>query len=204
VSRKKHWQKVWSEAQPGTVSWYQQTPDLSLRMIEASGIAKDARIIDIGAGASTLVDRLLGRGFKNIAVLDLEEASIRHTQARLGARSENVTWLIEDVTAFRADEPVDLWHDRAVLHFLTRKSDREAYVQALCRSLACEGHTMIATFALDGPKRCSGLPVVRYGPGEMAALFGPEFRLLDTVPETHVTPGTVEQRFTYFWLQRNA
>jgi len=202
VSKKNHWQEVWSEAHPGTVSWYQETPDLSLRMIEASGIGKDARVIDIGAGASTLVDSLLDRGFKNVAVLDLAEASVRHTRARLGARSEAVTWLTEDVTAFRPEEPVDLWHDRAVMHFLTRKRDRKAYVQALYRSLACEGHAIIATFALDGPKRCSGLPVVRYGPAEMAALLGPEFRILDTVPETHVTPRTVEQRFTYFLLQR--
>jgi hypothetical protein len=135
-------------------------------------------------------------------VLDLSNSAIGHAMARLGARSEQVTWIAEDVTTFRADQPIDLWHDRAVLHFLTNEHDREIYVQSLTESLAPTGHLIIATFALDGPRKCSGLKVVRYGPREITALLGESFQLLEIVHETHLTPGEIRQRFTYFRRQR--
>ncbi len=158
--------------------------------------------MDVGGGPSTLVDGLLDSGFENISVLDLSNSAISHAKSRLGTRSEQVSWVREDVTTFHADEQIDLWHDRAVLHFLTKKRDRELYARALSESLAPEGHVIIATFALDGPKRCSGLRVLRYGSREISALLGPDFQLLEILRETHLAPGKIEQRFTYFRLQR--
>jgi 2-polyprenyl-3-methyl-5-hydroxy-6-metoxy-1,4-benzoquinol methylase len=202
VKRRKHWENFWSKARPRNVTWYQESPEISLGLIEATGIDRDARILDVGGGASTLVDGLLDRGFENISVLDLSNSAIGHAKARLGTRSEQVSWANEDVTTFHADEPIDLWHDRAVLHFLTKQRDRDLYARALSESLAPEGHVIIATFALDGPKRCSGLRVLRYGSREISTLLGPDFQLLEILRETHVAPGKIEQRFTYFRLQR--
>jgi len=175
---------------------------VSLGLIETTEIGRNASILDVGGGPSTLVDGLLDRGFENISVLDLSDSAIGHAKARLGASSERVSWISGDVTTFHADEPIDLWHDRAVLHFLTKKRDQELYARTLSKSLAPEGHVIIATFALDGPKRCSGLRVLRYGVREISALLGPEFLLLEVLRETHLTPGKIEQRFTYFRLQR--
>ena len=184
------------------MTWYQESPEVSLGLIESTGIDRNSRILDVGGGPSTLVDGLLDRGFENISVLDISDAAISHARARLGERSEHVSWAREDVTTFHAEEPIDLWHDRAVLHFLTKKRDREFYVRSLTESLAPTGHAIIATFALDGPEKCSGLEVVRYGPREITALLGENFQLLEILNETHMTPREVGQRFTYFRLQR--
>jgi 2-polyprenyl-3-methyl-5-hydroxy-6-metoxy-1,4-benzoquinol methylase len=202
AKRKHHWERFWSTSEPRNASWYQDSPEASLHLINATRVGRDARILDVGGGASTLVDGLLDRGFENISVLDLSDSAIAHAKERLGARSEKVAWITGDVTAFHADTPIDLWHDRAVLHFLTEKPDRDLYVQSFTESIAPTGHAIIATFALDGPKKCSGLEVVRYGPREISAMFGESFRLLETAHETHFTPAKVEQRFTYFRLQR--
>jgi 2-polyprenyl-3-methyl-5-hydroxy-6-metoxy-1,4-benzoquinol methylase len=202
MNRKRHWDKVWAKAQPDKLSWFQPEPEVSLELIEASGIERSARVIDVGGGASLLVDRLLERGYTNLAVLDLSEAAIGHAKTRLGDLAEDLRWYTKDVTDFCAEQPFDLWHDRAVLHFLTTRRDQQSYVKSLLRSLDCGGHVIISTFALDGPKRCIGRRVIRYGPQDITALLGPCFRLLDTVPETHLTPGKIEQRFTYFRLKR--
>lgn len=202
VNRKQHWDRVWSKSDPHEVSWYQESPDISLGLIDATGIEHRAHVLDVGGGASSLVDKLLDRGFENLSVLDLCDSAIAHARARLGARSTQVSWITGDVTTFRADRPIELWHDRAVLHFLTDKRDRDLYVQTLMSSLSSSGHLIVATFAVDGPKKCSGFEVLRYGPRGIRSLFGEEFRLLDTVHETHLTPAKVEQRFTYFRLQR--
>ena len=203
MKRQQHWERVWSRDNPREVGWYQESPGVSLSLVEKTGIDLDARILDVGGGASTLVDRLLDQGFENIEVLDLTESALDHSKSRLGTRSERVTWTTEDVTAFRAAQPVNLWHDRAVLHFLTENRDRELYVQSLINSIAPKGHAIIATFALDGPKKCSGFEVVRYGPREISALLGESFQLLEIVHETHMTPGNTKQRFTYFRLQNH-
>ena len=177
--KRQHWEKIWSAADPREVTWYQDSPELSLRLIEATGIGHEARILDVGCGASTLVDGLFGRGFENISMLDLSGSALGHVKARLGDRSEQVTWMIGNVTTFRKKEPIDLWHDRAVLHFLIEESDRKRYARTLSDSLAPNGHVIIATFALDGPKKCSGLEVVRYGPREITGLLGESFQLLE-------------------------
>ena len=202
AKRKQHWERIWSSSEPHDVSWYQEEPEVSLRLVDATRVNREAYILDVGGGASTLIDSLLYQGFNRVSVLDLSNSAIAHAKARLGARSADVSWITGDVTAFRTDRPIDLWHDRAVLHFLTEKRDRDLYIERMTESLAPNGHVIVATFALDGPKKCSGLEVVRYGPREISAVFGGDFRLFESVSETHLTPGEVEQQFTYFRLQR--
>jgi SAM-dependent methyltransferase len=202
LKRLTHWEKVWTKEKPDEVGWFQETAEVSLGLIEASGIDRAAHILDVGGGASKLVDGLLDRGFENVGVLDLSGSAMGHTRDRLGQRSELVTWTAADVTTYRATHPIDLWHDRAVLHFLTEQNDRELYVQSLNQSLAPNGHVIIATFALDGPKKCSGLEVVRYGSREITALLGDRFQILEIVRETHITPVRSKQRFAYFRLQK--
>lgn len=202
--RQNHWERIWSASKPHEVSWYQQLSAVSLRLIEAAGIGFEDSILDVGGGASNLVDSLLDRGFRKISVLDLSESAFVHSRDRLGSRSNQVTWRVADVTTFRSKEPIDLWHDRAVLHFLTEKRDRDLYLHSLTESLAPAGHVIIAAFALDGPRKCSGLKVVRYGPREIADLFGEGFRLEETVDETHVTRGDAEQKFIFFRLRRHS
>jgi len=202
AKRKHHWEQFWSTSEPRNVSWYQDSPEASLHLINATRVSRDAHILDVGGGASTLVDGLIDRGFENISVLDLSDSAIAHAKERLGARSEKVAWMTGDVTAFHADTQIDLWHDRAVLHFLTEKRDRDLFVQSFTESIAPNGHAIFATFALDGPRKCSGLEVVRYGPQEIKALLGESFQLLEIEQETHLTPGEIKQRFTYFRFQR--
>jgi SAM-dependent methyltransferase len=159
---------------------------------------RDARIVDIGAGASTLVDGLLDGGYHDITVLDLSEAALQVAQTRLGRKGEPVTWQVADVC--HADlEPAsyDIWHDRAVFHFLTDAADRAAYVAQVRRSLRPGGHVIVATFADDGPERCSGLPVVRYSAAQLHAALGPGFGLVESHREVHVTPARSQQVFTY-------
>ena len=204
MNRQQHREKVWSRDNPREVGWYQEAPTVSLGLIKNTGLDLDARILDVGGGASTLVDGLLDRGFINIEVLDLTDSAFDHSRSRLGTRSERVKWTTKDVTTFRAAQPIDLWHDRAVLHFLTKKRDRELYIQSLTESIAPNGHAIIATFALDGPKKCSGLEVVRYGSREIMTLLSGDFQLLEIVRETHLTPGKTKQRFTYFRFQRHS
>lgn len=197
ATRERHWEALYRRQVPTAVSWYQDSPTLSLAMIERTGIARDARIVDVGGGAATLVDRLLERGFANVSVLDIAPAALAAAQARLGERAHRVEWIVADVTAWRPLKPYALWHDRAMFHFLVEDSDRRAYGAALRAALAPGGHVILATFALDGPERCSGLPVMRYGADGLADALGADFRLIESAPETHVTPAGVEQRFLY-------
>lgn len=197
ATRERHWEALYRRQAPTRVSWYQDSPTRSLAMIERTGIARDARIVDVGGGASTLVDRLLERGFANVTVLDIASAALAAAKARLGERAQRVEWVVADVTAWRPPGLYDLWHDRAVFHFLVEESDRRAYAATLCAALAPGGHAIIATFALDGPERCSGLPVMRYSADGLAGELGVDFHLIESAPETHVTPAGVEQRFLY-------
>ena len=153
AKRKNHWEKVWSTSEPNDVSWYQESPEISLRLIEATGVNREAHIVDVGGGFSTLVDNLLEQSFENISVLDVSMSAIKHAQARLGALSRRASWIVGDVMTFRADKPIELWHDRAVLHFMTDKRELNLYVQSFTESVAPNGHAIIATFALDGPTK---------------------------------------------------
>jgi SAM-dependent methyltransferase len=198
-----HWNHVYESKTPETVSWYQPRPALSLALIAASGVRKDAGIIDVGAGASTLVDCLLDKGYSGLAVLDWSGRALAHGRARLGNRAADVEWYEADVTRFEPPRRYGLWHDRGVFHFLTRESDRRAYVAALQRTLETDGHVVIATFALDGPAKCSGLDVMRHDEASLQRELGEEFALRETRRETHRTPGQSEQRFFYARYQRH-
>lgn len=196
--RKTHWDDVYRRQSPNEVSWYQENPALSLRLIHASGLKTDAPIIDIGGGASTLVDRLCEAGYTDLSVLDVSANALDRTRARLAGKDCRVQWYEEDVIHFEPSRQFDLWHDRAVFHFLTRETDREAYVVALKRALSPGGHLLIMAFAIDGPKKCSGLDCVRYDAAAISTALGPAFSLQDTGHEIHLTPAGKQQKFAWF------
>ena len=195
--RKRHWDAVYA-AKPSTeVSWYQAVPTISLDLIQASGLSPAAKIIDIGGGASTLVDHLLSRGFSMITVLDLAAAALDQSRQRLGPAAESIDWIATDILTWQPTTCYDLWHDRAVLHFLTDPAHRTAYLAALKNALHPGATVILATFALNGPERCSGLPILRYSPEALAAELGPQFTLVHTATEDHHTPSGALQPFVY-------
>lgn len=202
MDRREHWQGVYEGKDPTEVSWFQPRPESSLALIDRLGLGPDARVIDVGGGASRLVDALLERGFRHLTVLDISEKALAHSRSRLGERAGEVRWIEADVTAADLPGPFDLWHDRAVFHFLTDAEDRAAYVQRLVNAVPTGGHAVIATFAEDGPERCSGLPVVRYTAEGLDAELGPAFALRDTFRELHETPAGKEQSFVYCRFER--
>ena len=203
MQSKEHWEKVYTTKATDTVSWFQPHADLSLDLIKATGVSHDAAIIDVGGGASTLVDDLLANGYTDLSVLDLSAAALAAAQKRLGLQASKVQWIEADVT--KADLPAkrfDVWHDRAVFHFLTSAEDRAAYVQTVFRAVKPGGHVIVATFAEDGPNQCSGLPVMRYRADELHAEFGEAFSLLSHRKEAHHTPSGTVQQFVYCYCRR--
>ncbi len=203
MQSKIHWEAIYQTKAPAQVSWYQAHPQLSLDLIRRTGVAHDAPIIDVGGGASTLVDHLLAEGYANLTVLDISHAALERARERLGHHASTVTWLEQDVT--RAELPEDqyaVWHDRAVFHFLTDASARARYVQTVRSAVKPGGHVIVATFGLDGPLRCSGLDVVRYSAESLHDEFGQEFQLLESARETHQTPFGTEQKFIYFYCSK--
>jgi 2-polyprenyl-3-methyl-5-hydroxy-6-metoxy-1,4-benzoquinol methylase len=184
------------------VSWYQTEPTLSLELIHDTGIGKDAPIIDVGGGTSLLVDRLHAEGFSRLAVLDVSAAALSRAQRRLGEQAAAIEWYEADVTEFVAPHAFVLWHDRATLHFLVDPTDRKEYFRVLKRSLTHDGHVIIATFAVGGPTKCSGLDIRQYDAKNLSHELGDDFRLVVERSEIHVTPAKTEQRFTYFRFVR--
>jgi SAM-dependent methyltransferase len=202
---KTHWEAVYAQRAPDSVSWFQPHAEHSLALIARTGLTREAAIIDVGGGTSTLVDDLLARGYHDLTVLDLSAAALAAAQARLGDEARRVSWVEADITA--VDLPrqrYDLWHDRAVFHFLTDAAQRHAYVERVLQSVKPGGHVIVATFAEDGPDRCSGLPVMRYGADTLHAEFGAPFELLEHSRETHHTPGGAVQQFVYCYCRRSA
>lgn len=202
---KTHWEAVYAQRTPDSVSWFQPHAEHSLELIARAGLTRDAAIIDVGGGASTLADDLLARGYHDLTVLDLSAAALAAAQVRLGDDARRVSWVEADITA--VDLPrqrYDLWHDRAVFHFLTDVAQRHAYVERVLQSVKPGGHVIVATFAEDGPDRCSGLPVMRYGADALHTEFGAPFELLEHSRETHHTPGGAMQQFVYCYCRRSA
>lgn len=197
TDRQAHWQNVYATKAEKEVSWFQENPAPSLDLIAATGLSTDAAIIDVGGGASRLVDRLLEKGFCKVTILDLSEKALEETKKRLGRRSDGVDWIVADITTWNPSDNYDLWHDRAAFHFLTDPADRDAYVVSLKKALRPGGHLIIATFAPDGPERCSGLPIVRYDPAALASALGSEFKLVDSRRDDHETPGGSTQHFQF-------
>ena len=197
-----HWETVYRRNREDEVSWFQKIPDTSLRMIEALDLEPDARILDVGGGASRLADGLLNAGYRHITVLDITDQALQQSRARLGERARLVEWIAADVITFQPDTTWDVWHDRAVFHFLVTEEARAGYCRALERALGPGGHVIIATFGPQGPEKCSGLPVVRYDPERLAGALGAEFTLCHTELEQHTTPAGRQQEFLYCWLRR--
>ena len=198
MTEREHWERIYRSRSASDVSWYQPEASLSLELIQRVEPALDTPILDVGGGASTLVDGLLDAEYRDVTVLDLAGAALAVSQQRLGPRAARVTWMESDVlTAVLPEAGYGVWHDRAVFHFLTTPHDRERYVTTARRALRHGGHAIVASFALDGPTRCSGLEVVRYSPDTMHREFGREFRLLDSVREEHHTPSGATQAFVY-------
>lgn len=202
MDRKAHWEETYSTNAANELGWYQAHPTTSLRLIESTGVVKTASIIDVGGGDSTLADFLLDQGFEHVTVLDISSAALERAKARLGDRARLVTWIEADVTGFRSSKRYDVWHDRAVFHFLVDAEDRRRYIQTMNGAVSANGHVIIATFALDAPPKCSGLDVVRYSPESLSAEVGQAFELVETLDEVHVTPAGTKQRFIYCRLTR--
>jgi ubiquinone/menaquinone biosynthesis C-methylase UbiE len=201
-SKKSHWETIYTDLLPEEVSWYQKEPTLSLELIRLAGLGPDGAIIDIGGGASVLVDGLLAAGCRNVTVLDLSAHALAHATQRLGARAKQVEWIEADVTEVVLPRVYDLWHDRAVFHFLTEAGDRKKYLETMKRSIQDGGHAIIATFAIGGPTKCSGLEIVQYDAQKLSGELGPDFTLIDQRAERHVTPMGKEQQFGYFLFRR--
>jgi SAM-dependent methyltransferase len=199
---KAHWEEVYSTKGATGISWYQGEPRLSLELIWAVAPAAGGRIIDIGGGASLLVDRLLDLPFERIAVLDIAETALEAVRSRLGKRAETVEWIAADITEIQDVGAFDVWHDRAVFHFLTDATNREKYVDLARRTVSEGGHLIIASFADDGPMLCSDLDVCRYNATSMAAELGEDFSLIKEAGETHTTPWNTRQAFFYGVFRR--
>jgi SAM-dependent methyltransferase len=198
VNPRTHWDRVYRTKAADEVSWYRAHLERSLAFIEAATPDRDAAIIDVGGGESTLVDDLVARGYRNLTVLDIAPAAIAVAKARLGARANQVTWLAADILA--ADLPAqrfDVWHDRAVFHFLTDSAQRAAYVRQVLHAVRPGGHVIVAAFGPEGPEQCSGLPVMHYDASSLHGEFGAGFRLVDSATELHRTPRGATQQFTY-------
>jgi len=205
MGTKVHWESIYNTKDSTQVSWYQQHQLLSLRFIERTGVDKAGQIIDVGGGTSTLVDDLLASDFKHITVLDISATALETTWHRLGVQATEVSWIEADVTKTRLPHQFfDVWHDRAVFHFLRQVEDRQSYVEAVQHSVKTGGHVIVATFATDGPARCSGLDVARYSPESLHSEFGNDFRLVESAREAHVTPLGTEQKFIYCYCRKGS
>ena len=195
VDRARHWDQVYSTRQPNELSWFQAEPALSCSILSGLAVQKNDPVIDIGGGASRLVDCLLARGFGDISVLDVSLAALDMSRIRLAERAENVTWIAQDVTEFLPAQKYSVWHDRAVFHFLTGADDRLAYQRVLYQALAPGGYLIIMSFAPDGPEKCSGLEVVRYDADTLQKELGSELELIETHNHAHRTPWGSDQSF---------
>jgi ubiquinone/menaquinone biosynthesis C-methylase UbiE len=202
VDAKTHWERVYATKAPESVSWYRAHLETSLALIERAGVPRSASIIDIGGGESTFVDDLLLRGYKNLTVLDISQTAIEVTKKRLGSAAQNVRWIVGDIVEIELEpRAYDLWHDRAVFHFLTTPERRLAYVQQVTRAVKPGGHVIVSTFGPEGPTKCSGLEVMRYGAESLHGEFGGRFRLVESSKELHQTPFGTTQQFLYCYCR---
>ncbi len=197
-----HWDGVYGTKSDDEMSWYQERPIRSLELIGAAAPDHSAAIVDVGCGSGVLLRELAKAGYSDLTGLDASAVAVKKAQMRLGEAADHVTWVVADITRWSPQRTWDVWHDRAVFHFLTECDAQNAYIRALSNALPTGATAIIATFALDGPERCSGLPVQRYSGEIMAKRLGPDFRFLSETPERHVTPKGTVQRFTYAVFER--
>lgn len=204
MDRKQHWDQVYNTKPSDAVSWFQEHAAQSLRLIHNTGLGKDAAIIDVGGGDSRLVDDLAAEGYTDLTVLDLSSIALALARQRLGKNAGAVNWMEGDITRVALPEcRFDIWHDRAVFHFLTDPADRHAYVEQVMQAVRPGGHVIIATFAEDGPEKCSGLPVMKYQPETLHAQFGEAFLLVEHEKEAHRTPFGTVQQFVYCYCRKS-
>jgi SAM-dependent methyltransferase len=197
-----HWEKIYTEKAPNAVSWYRPHLETSLAHIEQTASGRSPSVIDVGGGESTLVDDLLARGYENITVLDISQSAIDANRKRLGKAAQSVHWLVADITKVKLESSAyDVWHDRAVFHFLTAADDRIAYVRQVARAVKRGGYVIVGTFGPEGPTKCSGLDVVRYDAESLHREFGVHFRMLGSSTELHRTPFGTIQQFLYCWCR---
>jgi SAM-dependent methyltransferase len=202
ASRQAHWENVYTTKGEKEVSWFQENPAPSVELIGLTRLSEDAAIVDIGGGASRLVDDLLARKFRHLTVLDLSGTALAAAKERLGESGADVRWVIADVTKWEPTRTYDLWHDRAAFHFLADHADQSAYVDRAKRAVKPGGHVIIGTFAPDGPERCSGLPIVRHDADTLAKILGSDFVLTDSRQHDHATPWDAIQRFQFSTFRR--
>jgi SAM-dependent methyltransferase len=195
--QKHHWETIYKNKQPDEVSWYEETPETSLEIINGFPLQKDAAIIDIGGGDSLLIDHLLDLGFTNITVLDISGNAIERAKIRLGSRSQLVHWIVSDILNFKTYQKFDLWHDRAAFHFLTDLHDQKRYLIKVRQFLKPGGYLVMSTFAKDGPEKCSGLPVQQYSEDTLSGLFSSYFDKIRCFAKEHLTPFTTVQKFIF-------
>ncbi len=198
MNRKEHWEAIYKSKSPVGVSWYQQKPTISLELIALCSLSTADYVIDVGGGASTLCDYLLERGYEHLTVLDLSANALEHSKQRLGNNASLIEWQVEDVTKFSALRYYDIWHDRAVFHFLTDESDRKKYKDVLNASVKVGGHVIIAAFSIGGPTKCSGLNIIQYDETKLKTELGKNFTLVEQRTEEHITPGGNAQIFGYY------
>lgn len=197
TSRREHWERLYRSKRSDELSWFQPRPETSLELIKLAGCGPSSHIIDVGGGTSHLVDVLVAQGYRHVTVLDIASLALKEARQRLGEQAGRVIWVEADITSASLEQTFDMWHDRAVFHFLTEAKDRAAYVRVLKKSLNLGGHAVVATFAEDGPTHCSGLPVVRYNPISLLRELGEGFELVETRQELHRTPAGHGQSFVY-------
>lgn len=197
-----HWDAVWAQRAPDELSWHQEHAERSLALIAASLDRPDAAVIDVGGGASPLTGALLRSGFGDLTVLDVSETALAQGRRRLGSQANEVTWLVADVTGFQPERSYQLWHDRAVFHFLTSESDQQRYARTAAAAVAPDGWLIVATFALDGPEQCSGLPVCRHTPESLTEALAPAFAPVEFTSDQHTTPTGATQSFLYGRFRR--
>lgn len=196
MDRHEHWNTIYQTKAVTDVSWFESDPHLSMELINAASPLR-GHVIDVGGGASRLVDNLVAAGFESVTVLDISEIALEHAKARLGAPSTHVHWIVGDICRIAQLPPCDIWHDRAVFHFLTEQEDRRKYVELVTRTLRIGGHLVIGTFAVDGPPKCSGLEVRRYDADSLARELGPRFKLVQQLSHKHITPTGKPQQFFF-------
>ena len=202
MDAKTHWEKVYKTKEPDAVSWYRAHLETSLALIERAAQSRSASIIDIGAGESTLVDDLLARGYDDITVFDVSETALEVTKKRLGSLAEQIKWIVADVTQVELERSAyDVWHDRAVFHFLTSMEQRTAYVRNVAKAVKTGGHVIVSTFGPEVPTKCSGLEVSRYDAESLHGEFGPRFHLVESCKELHNTPFGATQQFLYCYCR---
>ena len=195
--RKQHWENIYANKQMNEVSWFQKEPTISLALIQKNMQSKDDAIIDIGGGDGFLVDNLLELGYTNVTVLDISANAINKAKERLGINADKVKWIISDITEFIPTEQYKVWHDRAVFHFLTQEKEIEYYKILLDENISDNGHFILATFADDGPEKCSGLEVCKYSEKDMENSFSTIFKVKQSFKDQHVTPFRTIQNFIF-------